>query len=156
MNWVIKNSKKIKYQTDLAEILRPIWNDLLQYSWIITDFDFITDSEIPLNFEKDFFFLDRSNFEKILKSDTQIIWGIISAVKNDYKINPKDILKLSCESNKVWKEDIFLIPKSILEIVAFDSGYTILKFKENELSEKFRNYFAKDAIELQKFNKSFG
>ncbi|RZJ40138.1 MAG: tetratricopeptide repeat protein, partial [Chryseobacterium sp.] len=75
---------------------------------------------------------------------------------NDYKqvikIDPNNILNLSCESNEVWEENVFLIPDSIVEIVAFDSGYTILKFKEEKLSEQFKNYFEEDAIELKKIN----
>ena len=38
-----------------------------------------------------------------------------------------------------------------MELIAFDSSYTILKIKNNELSIKFKNYFEKDAIELKKF-----
>ena len=150
MNWVIKNSRKIKFQTDLEEILRPIWNDLVNFKWIITDVDFISDNEIPLNFEKDFFILNRDEFEKLIKSRTQIIWGVISAVDTEYEINQENILKISAESNEVWEENIFQIPESLLEIVAFDSGYTILKFKDHNLSEKFKNHFGKYAIELQK------
>jgi hypothetical protein len=150
MNWVIKNSRKIKFQTDLEEILRPIWNDLVNFKWIITDVDFISDTEIPLNFEKDFFILNRDEFEKLMKSRTQIIWGVISAVNSEYEIIQENILKISAENNTVWKENIFQIPESLLEIIAFDSGYTILKFKDQNLSEKFTNYFGKDAIELQK------
>lgn len=151
MNWVIKNSKKIKYQTDLEEILKPIWNDLLNYSWIITDVDFITDYQIPLNFENDYFFFDRKEFEKIMKNDTQIIWGVISAVNNDTKIVAEKLSKTSSESGEVWEENTFLIPESILEIVAYDSTYTILKFKEEKLSEKFKNYFGEEALELKEF-----
>ncbi|WP_312084496.1 hypothetical protein [Epilithonimonas hominis] len=150
MNWVIKHSKKIKYQTDLEEILKPIWEDLQNYKWLITDVDFITDSQIHLNFEKDYFFLDRNEFAELMNSDTQIIWGVISAVSKDYKIDEKRILTLSSESEQVWKENVFQIPESILEIIAFDSDYTILKFKNNKLSEKFKNYFESDAIELCK------
>ena len=150
MNWVIKHSKKIKYQTDLEEILKPIWNDLQNYKWLITDVDFITDSQIALNFEKDYFFLDRDEFAQLMNSDTQIIWGVISAVSNNYKIDEKKNLTLSSESEQVWKENVFQIPESILEIIAFDSDYTILKFKNNKLSEKFKNYFESDAIELCK------
>ncbi|SEH66181.1 hypothetical protein [Epilithonimonas hominis] len=150
MNWVIKHSKKIKYQTDLEEILKPIWDDLQNYKWLITDVDFITDSQIPLNFEKDYFFLDRDEFAQLMNSDTQIIWGVISAVSNNYKIDEKKNLTLSSESEQVWKENVFQISESILEIIAFDSGYTILKFKNNKLSEKFKNYFESEAIELCK------
>ena len=150
MNWVIKNSKKIKYQTDLEGILKPIWNELLNFKWIITDVDFITDVEIHLNFEKDYFILNKNEFEKLMESDTQIIWGVFSAVNNKFAINEKQIAQISAEDLDVWKNDKFLIPESDLEIVAFDSGYTILKFKDKNLSEKFKSYFENDAIELQK------
>jgi len=150
MNWVIKNSKKIKYQTDLENILKPIWNELLNFNWIITDVDFLTDNEIPLNFDENNFLLNKIEFEKLMKSDTQIIWGIISAVNNEYKIDEKKLSEISAESLDVWKNDKFLIPESYLEIIAFDSGYTILKFKDERVSEMFKNYFGKDAIELQK------
>ncbi|AZI39630.1 hypothetical protein [Epilithonimonas vandammei] len=154
MNWVIKHSKKIKYHTDLKEILKPIWSELLDYKWIITDVEFLTDSQIPLNYDTDYFFLDKNEFESLMISDTQIVWGIIAAVKNDYEIRTENIIKLSCESDEVWKENTFLIPQSIVEIIAFDSGYTILKFKEKNLSEKFKHYF-EEAIELQKFSQGF-
>ena len=85
-----------------------------------------------------------------MNSDTQIIWGVISAVSNNYKIDEKKNLTLSSESEQVWKENVFQISESILEIIAFDSGYTILKFKNNKLSEKFKNYFESEAIELCK------
>jgi hypothetical protein len=151
MNWVIRDSEKIKFHTDLEGILKPIWNDLLNYSWIITDIDFISSSPNPLNFEQDIFFMDSLEFETLLNSNTQIIWGIISAVNNDTKIEEEKLLKISSESNEVWEENTFLIPESILEIVAFDSGYTILKFKEEKLSEKFKDYFGEEAIELSKY-----
>ena len=150
MNWVIQHSNKIKYHTDLYEILKPIWSELLNFKWIIKDVDFMTASEIPLNFEKDFFVLNKNEFEKLMNSDTQIIWGVISAVKNEQIIDENEISKISAEDLDVWENDKFLIHESYLEIIAFDSGYTILKFKDKSLSEKFKSYFEKDAIELQK------
>ncbi|CAA7386748.1 hypothetical protein [Chryseobacterium fistulae] len=150
MNWVIRNSTKIKFHTDLSGILKPIWDELSEYKWIITDVDFITDNEISLNFEEDFFVLNSDEFEKLMKSNTQIIWGVIAAVNHEFQINTREISKVSAEDFNVWKNDVFLIPESDLEIIAFDSGYTILKFKNIELSNKFKDYFGKEAIELQK------
>ena len=83
-------------------------------------------------------------------SNTQIIWGVISAVNNEYAINVENIMKIFAEKNEAWEENKFQIPESYLEIIAFDSSYTILKFKDKNLSEKFKNYFGNDAIELKK------
>lgn len=62
----------------------------------------------------------------------------------------KKLVTISAEDSDVWENDKFKIPNSFVEIVAFDSGYTILKFKDKLLSEKFKNYFGEEAIQLQK------
>ena len=41
-----------------------------------------------------------------------------------------------------------------IEIIAFDSSYTIIKFKDKKLSEKFKNYFD-EAILLSEFDSEF-
>lgn len=153
MNWIIRNTKKIKFHTNLNEVLKPIWDDLTEYDWILTDLDFITHNEIPINFDHDYFILNQEQFKLLYQSDTQIIWGIISVVPKNYELNTNLISYLSSEDKRVWIPDQFLIPESIIEIAAFDSGYTIIKFKEEKLSYKFKNYFQEEAIDLLEFVK---
>lgn len=113
------------------------------------------DSKIPINFDHDYFILESKEFETIYNSDVQIIWGIISAVPENCKFNIELISELSSEDEKAWQSDKFLISESILEIVAFDSGYTIIKFRNLELSNKFKEYFGEEALSLQKFNEKY-
>lgn len=153
MNWVIRSTKKVKFHTNLQEVLKPIWNDLTEYDWILIDLDFITNNEIPINFDHDYFILNQEQFKLLYQSDTQIIWGVISSVPKNSELNLNLISSLSAEDEKVWMSNQFLISESIIEIVAFDSGYTIIKFKEEKLSNKFKDYFQEEAIDLREFVK---
>ncbi|MCY0967830.1 hypothetical protein [Chryseobacterium wangxinyae] len=155
MNWVIRSTKTVRYHTNLKEVLKPIWKGLKKYEWLLTDIDFMCDTKIPLNFDRDYFLLNHQEFEIIYQSDAQVIWGIISAIPENLEIDFNAISKLSAEDTKVWESNHYLIPQSILEIVAFDSGYTILKFKCEELSAKFKNYFGSEALSLEKFKELY-
>lgn len=153
MNWILRSTKKIKFHTNLNEVLKPIWDDLTEYDWILTDLDFITNDEIPVNFDQDYFILNKEQFKLLYLSDTQIIWGIISAVPKNSALDLNLISNLSAEDEKAWISDQFIIAESVIEIVAFDSGYTIIKFKAEKLSNAFKDYFQEEAIDLQEFCK---
>ncbi|KPH15205.1 hypothetical protein [Chryseobacterium sp. ERMR1:04] len=152
MNWIIRSTKIVKFHTNLHEVLKPIWEDLIDYDWVLTDLDFVTNNEIPISLDKDYFVLSNEEFETLYQSRTQIIWGIISAIPKNSQLDFSIISKLPAEHENAWKPNEFLIKESFLEIVAFDSGYTIVKFKDEKLSNQFKEYFQEQAIDLQKFN----
>lgn len=58
---------------------------------------------------------------------------------------------LSAEDQKIWKPNHFMISESIIEITALDGSSTIIKFKDEKLSDKFKNYFQEEAIDLHEF-----
>ena len=151
MNWIIRNTSKIDFHTNLKEILKPISTDLDNYNWFLCDLDFITEKPLPINFDENFFILKNEDFQKIVNSQTQIIWGVISAVpKNiDIEIDENDLPFVE-GNDLVWKNGNLQVTNSEIEIIAFDSSYTIVKFKSQSLSEKFKNHFD-EAIELEKY-----
>lgn len=153
MNWIIRSTKLVGFHTNLYEILKPIWRDLINHDWVLADLDFMSNDQVPINFERDYFILNREEFDVIYKSRTQIIWGIISAVPKNIQSDLNLISNLSAEDERVWKANQYLIKESYLEIAAFDSGYTIIKFKDEKLSNKFKKYFREQAVDLQAFNK---
>lgn len=156
MNWIIRSTKKVKFHTNLQEVLKPIWDNLGAYHWILTDLEFIPNGlPIPVNYDQDFFILNHQQFEQLHQSNPQIIWGIISAVPNNTEPNISLISKLSAEDSLVWEPHHFLIQESIVEIIAFDSGYTLVKFKDKSLSDTFKEYFQEQAIDLDKFNQKY-
>ena len=151
MNWIIKNTSKIDFHTNLKEILKPISTDLDNYNWFLCDLDFITEKTLPINLDENYFILNNKDFQKIVNSQTQIIWGVISAVpKNiNIEINENDLPFVE-GNDLVWENGNLQVNKSEIEIIAFDSSYTIVKFNSQTLSEKFENYFD-EAIELEEF-----
>ncbi|AZA49199.1 hypothetical protein EG346_13890 [Chryseobacterium carnipullorum] len=152
MNWIIRSTKIVEFHTNLHKVLKPIWDNLIDYDWVLADLDFMSDNEIPINFERDYFILKREEFDVIYQSRTQMIWGVISAIPKNTQLDPGFISNLSAEDEKVWKVDQYLIKESYVEIIAIDSSYTIIKFKDEKLSDKFKEYFQDQAIDLQAFN----
>ena len=149
MNWIIRNTSKIEFHTNLNEILKPISADLENYNWFLCDLDFMSDSPLPINFDKDYFILKNEDFQKIADSRTQIIWGVISAVPKSFAVEVDTENLPFVEGNDlVWENGNLQVNNSEIEIIAFDSSYTIVKFTNQSLSEKFKNYF-EEAIELE-------
>jgi len=61
MNWIIRSIKTLKFHTNLKETLQPIWNDLTDYDWILTDLEYIPNgNKIPINYEHDYFLLNHN------------------------------------------------------------------------------------------------
>ncbi|MBW1656954.1 hypothetical protein [Flavobacterium quisquiliarum] len=152
MNWIIQKTEKLEFHTDLKELLKPIQKEIEYYNWVISDFEFISDKELPIHHEEDFFVLSSQEFNDILNSQTQFIWGIICGFPKDQEIivNENNI-PFAEENDLIWKNENFQIPNSSIEIIAFDSSYTIIKFKEKNLSNTFKRYFI-EAIKLEDFN----
>ncbi len=107
--------------------------------------------ELPIDFRYEFHLPTNKDFETIVNSELQIIWGVISAVKKNEKpvFNAEDLPFVEGNGN-IWENDYFQISNAIMEITAWDSSYTIVKFKDPELSNKFKNCFD-EAIKLEDY-----
>ena len=136
----------------MNNLLNSSWIDISEFNWVMSDLDVINYSKekLPIDFRESYSILTAENFRTIIESDIQIIWGVISAVKKSE--TPKfNIEKFPyAEGNEnVWKNNYFQIENSVFEITAWDSSYTIVKFRNEDLSKKFKNHFD-EAIELNK------
>lgn len=90
------------------------------------------------------------------KEDFQWIWGTFSAF--DPSTSNEDILKHKLPENDMypgfWKNPLTMQhPLSKIEIVAFDSSYTLIFTKDFALPEKFKEYYPK-AEDLELVNRS--
>ena len=85
-----------------------------------------------------------------MDSDTQIVWGVFSAFNKTTKLDLNyEELPYAEGNDSIWSNGNLQLKESEIEIIAFDSSYTIVKFTNNELSKKFKDFF-KEAIELEK------
>ena len=149
MNWIIRRSEKIRYHTDLRAVLEPLKEHLTSYNWLLSDLEYLSNwgKELPINIHDDFFIL---NADQLLQlEDIQIVWGVILGIPVEAAIVVES-LPYADGNEEVWKNGNIQHPHAEIEIDCFDSGYTILKFTNPELSQKFKDGFS-EAIALEKF-----
>ncbi|MBE8725711.1 hypothetical protein [Flavobacterium hungaricum] len=152
MNWVIKNSEKLRCHTDLKEILFPIITNIESYNWLLCDLEFISNKELPINHDEDYFILSNKEFKELLDSETQLIWGVVIGFQFDKEIIiDQNELPFADGNDLAWMNDHFQAANSLIEIIAFDSSCTIVKFKDQKLSDNFKNYF-EEAFFLSEFD----
>lgn len=153
MNWIIGKTDKLRYHTQLSELTKPLQPYLKYYKWLFTDLDFLTNKlpHLPINFDEDYFILSAADFKKVTDEDVQIIWGALLAVPNGKDINVDEQQLPYVEGNEnIWRNGNIQLETAEIEIDCFDSSYTIVKFRSEEMSKVFKDYFT-EAIELEKF-----
>jgi hypothetical protein len=155
MNWIIRNTSKLKYHTNLNVLLKPIEEHLKNFKWLVSDLEINTSKmdELPINHDKDWFIINSFDMEQLRQSDTQIIWGVFSAIKTDNEIEieiDEMCLPYADGNGLIWENANLQFPNSEIEIIAWDSSYTIIKFTNEEMSKKFSAYF-NEAIQLEKY-----
>ncbi len=153
MNWIIRNTSKLKYHTNLNLLLEPIKEDIQKFKWLISDLEVNTSEleKLPINHKKNWFLITQADMEIIRETDTQIIWGVFSAIDKNIDIEViEEILPFADGNDEIWRNGNIQVKESEIEIIAWDSSYTIVKFTDKKLSLKFKNFFD-EAIELEKY-----
>ena len=107
--------------------------------------------KLPINHEKDWFLINSDQMNTLRSTDTQIIWGAFSAKDRNLNFEVREEKLPYAEGvSEIWKNGNLQVEESEIEIIAWDSGYTIVKFTDEKLSNKFSQYFD-EAIELEKY-----
>jgi len=137
----------------LSVLLEPIKGDIMNLKWLISDLEINTSEleKLPINHEKDWFLISSKEMKSICETDTQIVWGAFSGLSKDLELKTDNIKVPYAEGNEeIWKNGNLQVENSKVEIIAWDSSYTIIKFTEKEMSDKFKEYFD-EAIELENY-----
>ncbi|WP_345948087.1 hypothetical protein ABDD95_14630 [Mucilaginibacter sp. PAMB04274] len=154
MNWIIRYSSKMEFHTHLNAVLKPIMDEIKGWNWLISDLDYFPDTiaNLPVDFERDYFILSSEEFRTLVDANPQIIWGVVLGMPRTSTIRVDEENLPYAEFNElIWKNGNIQHPNAQVEIVCFDSGYTIVKFRDQHLSDKFKAYF-EEAIELESFS----
>lgn len=147
-----------KYYTYLKKLFEAIDNIQLNYKWLISYPECsASDTDIQKVLENEYCILTGKELTDLVnKEDFQWIWGTFSAF--DLSTSNDDILKHKLPENDMypgfWKNPLTMQhPLSKIEIVAFDSSYTLIFTKDFALPEKFKKYYPK-AEDLELVNRS--
>ncbi|MFI5160122.1 MAG: hypothetical protein ACHQHN_02545 [Sphingobacteriales bacterium] len=151
MNWIIHKSKKMPSHTYLSEVLKPLNDHIEDYNWVLSDIDGGNLDGLPIDYDHDYFVLSPIEFKKILNSRFQFYWGSILAIPLHITIKIDEDNPPYVEGNNlIWKNGNIQYSGAEIEIDCVDSGYTIVKFSREDLSNKFKTYFD-EAIDLEDF-----
>ena len=122
-------------------LLKPIENDIKRFNWLVNDLEIHTSEmqKLPINHDKDWFLIDSKQMNTLRRTDTQIIWGAFAAIDKNLKFEVTDEKLPYAEGvGEIWENGNLQVEESEIEIIAWDSGYTIVKFTDEKLSNKFR------------------
>ncbi len=134
-------------------LLKPIEKDIQNLKWLVSDLEINTSEMeiLPIYNEKDWFLISSQEMKTICETDTQIVWGVFSGIDSNAELQTDRIeFPYADGNNEIWKNGNLQIENSKVEIIAWDSSYTIVKFTENKMSDKFKEYFD-EAIELENY-----
>jgi hypothetical protein len=135
MNWIIRRSNKLSGHTYLGEVLLPVLEDLTKFNWLMSDLEYNTSGlvegfKLPINHHQDYFLLSKNEFQQLLNADLQIYWGVILGIPDSFEPAIKEDNLPFAEGNPlIWKNGNIQHPNAEIEIVCYDSGYTIVKFR---------------------------
>lgn len=149
MTHIIENTDKLKFHTNLKELLHPIIEFLDDYNWLLTNqdyfiFDFEEKGEVnKLNFESEKIEFSGSEFKELVETrNIQFVWGVFCAFKGEIPFLEKEQLPFADCNENIWKKpNEFLNLNSEIEIICFDGTSSLIKFKDQKLEKKFLEYF---------------
>jgi len=156
MNWIIRKTAKMDFHTNLKAILSPIKDEIKQLDWLISDLEYnniYRVENLPVDYDHDYFLLPAEQFDRLVAADMQIIWAVILGIPETHAttVDLENLPYADCNA-EVWKNGCIQHPDAIIEIICFDSSCTILKFKDQALSDKFKTHFD-EAKELEPISK---
>jgi len=141
------------YHTDLSVVFAPFMDVIDHYNWILSDLEFNGGIlNLPVDHEREYFILSPTDFKRILeKEHLQTIWGVVIGVPKSIEIHIEEGEYPGAENAKASQEGHLQYPGAEIEIICFDSTYTIAKFANEDLSNRFKAFFGDKAIPLKKF-----
>ena len=154
MNWVLDDTTKLRFHTNLEILLVPIAKQLRELKWIAGDLDINSDrlEELPIGHDKDLYHLNANEMDYCRQLYPQIVWGYFVGIhrNTEWNLQVKQIPHI--EGNQsIWSSDSRQIQGSVIEIICYDSSLTIVKFSSPRLSHYWKSLFT-EAVDLDSWS----
>lgn len=159
MNYILTEPTDLMpVQTLLWPMLKSLDGQHRKYNWLLTDmeghFGPFWDGKKP--HKKPLIFTGEELHDLGAKfKEEQIPWGVLSGFPKDFPLDLKALLVEPQSENSMsfWQPDAKpQYPGAAVEIVAWDSSFTILISKDRELSAAFKKAFPTAQV-LEEFNR---
>lgn len=154
MTILLKDTARLRWQTDLSRLLPPIRQQVESLNWLITELQcWHIDGEWPAvipDWEEanPYAAADgRTLYETFAGRDLQVVWGVFCGVQGNVPTITDSEIPFADGNRKLWTEpETFLLAASELEIICFDSTLTFVKFRDEELGNQFLHEFPGEQI----------
>ncbi|MFI8707996.1 hypothetical protein ACIGHG_13120 [Bacillus sp. NPDC077411] len=155
MNFILEDVEEMKYHTDLRIIFDAFQGRQLEFNWLVTDLECVTNSKKGIIeshpiVNQDVIFITGEELNQFINTyEVQFIWGVFSAFDKsiNININQLSVKPYASGNNNFWNGNpVIQHPSAVLEIVCWDSSLTLLLSKDKDIDSKFQRYFksAKD------------
>ena len=144
------------WQTDLGRILPAIRPQVEELNWVISNLhcwhlkDFIP---AVANWEGK---QDKCNYvvvpgktlyDTMANRSVQVVWGVFCGIAGEAPDLAADEVPYADGNRQIWTEpEVFQLVASEIEIVAFDSTFTLAKFRDESLGRQFLEAFPQGRI----------
>lgn len=146
MNFILHGSK----HTVLASVFDSFQGREKEFNWLITDMEIVAQQEEKLirdypKMSHPIVWIAGEDLSNLVKKyNPQFIWGVLSAFDKSINI---DINNLLVEPYANGNEELWVPspnikhPQATLEIVCWDSHITLFFSKDEDIDDKFQDYF---------------
>ena len=156
--YIVKESKRIKWYTDMNDVFTAINNRQIDYNWLITDIECNKYNELYNDQKEDTIFITGKELTRILNESPpiQFIWGVFSGIPKEIPVDIKNLKNVPYAdgNSDIWNNNNLKIqhPDAVIEIICWDSSLFILLTENDEIGNAFKNYYmeAKDLLEVNK------
>ena len=148
--------KNQKVYTYMRVVFKAIGNAQENYNWLITDCEcYPKSTEIAQMFDQEYCWLSGKELSHIAaQEDFQWIWGILCGFEKDIPLEEvlKYPLPLARDYDGYYHNPVSLQhPLSSVEIVPFDSSWTLIVSKDKMIVDRYLSCYPK-AEDLSQFN----
>lgn len=143
------------YQTNLSAVMASFRQQVETLNWLVTDLRCLSLGDWPPLievWESQSYDLEpyysvvpgKTLYETFAGRNLQVVWGVFCGLAGDIPALASDEIPYADGNPRIWSEpESFQVAGSAIEIIAFDSSFTLLKFRDEsfglELLESFPN-----------------
>ncbi|MDU0371952.1 hypothetical protein ACFPAF_16240 [Hymenobacter endophyticus] len=145
------------WQTDLGRILPAIRPQIEELNWIISNLEcwhlneFVPMVEVWQSQMEHYYSYavvsGKTLYDTIANQGVQVVWGVFCGITGDVPNLTVDEVPYADGNRQIWTEpEVFQLAASEIEIIAFDSTFTQVKFRDESLGYHFLRAFPEGRI----------
>ncbi|WP_044002943.1 hypothetical protein [Hymenobacter swuensis] len=157
MTILLEDVPQFRWQTDLGRLLPAIRQQVEELTWVISNlqclhFGGLIPKVAAWEEQMEHYYSytvvsGKTLYDAMADTDMQAVWGVFCGVAGSVPDLSKDEVPYADGNRELWTEpESFQLAASEIEIVAFDSSFTLVRFRDESLSRQFLEAFPSGRI----------